>query len=97
MSRVLKPGGRLIVLEATQPGTSLKKALFKAYQWSVAPLVGWLSGQPDAYRYLMRSMQAMPSAEELERVLAVAGFGNIRKRGFVFDMCVCYETVKGER
>jgi len=97
MARVLKPGGRLIVLEATQPGTPLKKTLFKVYQWSVAPLVGWLSGQPEAYRYLMRSMQAMPSAEELERVLAEAGFGNIRKRGFVFDMCVCYETVKGER
>jgi demethylmenaquinone methyltransferase/2-methoxy-6-polyprenyl-1,4-benzoquinol methylase len=97
MSHVLKPGGRLIVLEATQPATPMKKALFKVYQWSVAPLVGWLSGQPAAYRYLMRSMQAMPSAEELERLLVAAGFWKIQKRGFVFDMCVCYEAVKGER
>jgi demethylmenaquinone methyltransferase/2-methoxy-6-polyprenyl-1,4-benzoquinol methylase len=97
MVRVLKPGGRLIVLEATQPGTPLKQALFRAYQLSVAPLVGWLSGQPHAYRYLMRSMQAMPSAQELEALLLQAGFGKILKHSFAFDMCVCYQAVRGER
>jgi len=96
MARVLKSGGRLIVLEATQPGTPLKKGLFKAYQWSVAPLVGWLSGRPEAYRYLMRSMQAMPMAHELEALLLQAGFGKIQKSGFAFDMCVFYQAVRGE-
>jgi len=96
MVRVLKPGGRLIVLEATQPETAFKKTLFKLYQWSVAPLVGWLSGRPEAYRYLMRSMQAMPMAYELEALLLQAGFGKIQKSGFAFDMCVCYQAVRGE-
>ena len=97
MARVLKPGGRLIVLEATRPGTPVKQALFKAYQWSVAPLVGWFSGQPAAYRYLMRSMQAMPTEQELEALLIAAGFITIERRGFVCDMCVCYHAVKGEK
>jgi ubiquinone/menaquinone biosynthesis C-methylase UbiE len=85
------------VLEATQPETALKKTLFKLYQWSVAPLVGWLSGRPEAYRYLMRSMQAMPSAHELEALLLHAGFDKIQKLGFAFDMCVCYQARKGSK
>jgi demethylmenaquinone methyltransferase/2-methoxy-6-polyprenyl-1,4-benzoquinol methylase len=93
MARVLKPGGCLIILEATHPGTRLKQGLFKAYQCVVAPLVGWMTGHPGAYSYLMRSMQAMPSAHELETLLTASGFVSIRKMGFVFDMCVCYQAI----
>jgi ubiquinone/menaquinone biosynthesis C-methylase UbiE len=68
--------------------------LFTIYQKSVAPLVGWLTGHPGAYSYLMRSMQSMPSSQELETMLAVAGFTSIRKTNFVFDMCVCYNALR---
>lgn len=94
MARVLKPCGRLIILEATQPGSRLKQALFTIYQKSVAPLVGWLTGHPGAYSYLMRSMQSMPSSQELEAMLTAAGFTSIRKTNFVFDMCVCYHALR---
>lgn len=96
MARVLKPGKSLIILEATQPGTRLKQGLFKAYQCTVAPLVGWMTGHSGSYRYLMRSMQAMPSAHELEAMLTTAGFSSIRKIGFVFDMCVCYQAIRSK-
>jgi demethylmenaquinone methyltransferase / 2-methoxy-6-polyprenyl-1,4-benzoquinol methylase len=94
MARVLMPGGRLIILEATQPGSRLKQGLFKIYQRSVAPLVGWMTGHPGAYSYLMRSMQSMPSSHELEDMLTATGFTSIRKANFVFDMCVCYHAIR---
>lgn len=91
MARVLTPGGCLIILEATRPETAVKRGILKAYERLVAPLVGWLTGHPGAYTYLMRSMQAMPASYELEAMLAASGFTSIRKTGFVFDMCVCYQ------
>ncbi|MEI6645826.1 MAG: bifunctional demethylmenaquinone methyltransferase/2-methoxy-6-polyprenyl-1,4-benzoquinol methylase UbiE [bacterium] len=94
MARVLKPGRCLIILEATKPGSRLKQELFKIYQRSVAPLVGWMTGHPGAYSYLMRSMQSMPSSHELEDMLTATGFTSIRKTNFVFDMCVCYYAIR---
>jgi demethylmenaquinone methyltransferase / 2-methoxy-6-polyprenyl-1,4-benzoquinol methylase len=92
MARVLKPGGQLIILEATHPVSRWKQGLFTLYQRSVAPVVGWLTGHPAAYRYLLSSMQAMPTAHELETMMAVAGFTVVRTSGFVFGMCVCYHA-----
>lgn len=97
VARVLKPNGRLIILEATQPGSRVKQGLFRLYGKSVVPLVGWLTGHPEAYRYLMRSMKAMPSAHELEALLAAAGFTSLSKCVFVFDMCVCYQARRVRR
>lgn len=94
MARVLKPGGSLVILEATRPEKRWKQKLFALYAWSVAPLVGMLTGQPAAYRYLMRSMRAMPTSAELEALLAAAGFRVVQKTHAVFDLCVSYRAVR---
>ncbi len=72
--RVLKPGGRLLVLEFTPN----RNPLFRFYSGVIMPLVGRLvSRDRDAYAYLHRSVQAFPGAERLKEMLEAAGFDDV--------------------
>lgn len=65
MARVLKPGGRLMVLEFGQSRLPVFGPLYELYSEHVLPrLGGWVSGQKDAYRYLQASSAAFPCREE---------------------------------
>ncbi len=82
--RVLEPGGRLACLELTPPPPAVKH-LFGLYFGGVVPrLGGWVSGQPDAYRYLSQSLRNFPEADHLAKLLVNAGFTNVsyRRLGF---------------
>ena len=79
--RVLKPGGRLVVLETSQPENRvLKRSLHLYFRSFVAPVGGVLSGQPDAYRYLARSAADYYDSESLAGLLRRAGFGRVDVR-----------------
>ena len=78
--RVLKPGGRIIVLEASCiPWRPVQRA-YLAYMSLCMPLLGWLAtgGDASAYRYLLHGIREFPSAEALASEMAHIGFTDVR-------------------
>ena len=77
MCRVLKPGGKLLVLEFSR----IAKPLAKAYDWysfNVLPKLGqMIAGDAESYRYLAESIRMHPSQEDLKALMQQAGFGHV--------------------
>ncbi len=77
--RVLRPGGRFVVLEFTTPPNALVRAAYHAYFHHVLPAVGRLvSGHPTAYAYLPRSVAHFPREDALAARMRAAGFADVR-------------------
>ncbi len=77
--RVLKPGGRFVILEFSTPRSALVRAGYHAYFHHVLPMIGGLiSGHRTAYAYLPRSVQHFPVEEALAARFATAGFARVR-------------------
>ena len=75
---VLKPRGRLVVLEMTPVGWGPLARVFRFYFHHVVPLIGRLvSRHPFAYEYLPRSVDAFPAAPELADLISQSGFENV--------------------
>ena len=77
--RVLKPGGRLIVLEASTLRPAWLQQAYLAYMSLCMPLLGWLAtgGDASAYRYLLQGIRGFPSAEQLATELQGMGFEEV--------------------
>ena len=76
MYRVLKPGGRLLVLEFSRPTVPGLNKLYDAYSFTLLPLMGKLvTGDADSYRYLAESIRMHPDQETLRGMMERAGFG----------------------
>ncbi len=74
-ARVLRPGGRFAVLEFTTPPNPVFRGLYHAYFHHILPRVGgWISGRPEAYRYLPDSVSRFPAPAALAARLREAGF-----------------------
>lgn len=81
--RVLKPGGRLAILEFTQPPAAPVRAFMQLWnRWVMYPMGRWLSGQGDAYEYLPESVQRFPNAQALAGMMTAEGFGDVDFRYF---------------
>ncbi|HKX93379.1 MAG TPA: class I SAM-dependent methyltransferase, partial [Methylibium sp.] len=77
MARVLKPGGRLLVLEFSKVAKPLEKA-YDWYSFSVLPRLGqWVAGDADSYRYLAESIRMHPDQATLRAMMKAAGFGHV--------------------
>jgi demethylmenaquinone methyltransferase / 2-methoxy-6-polyprenyl-1,4-benzoquinol methylase len=77
MRRVLKPGGRLLVLEFSQVVEPLRKP-YDWYSFKVLPRIGQLvAGDADSYRYLAESIRMHPDAATLKQMMKTAGFGHV--------------------
>jgi demethylmenaquinone methyltransferase / 2-methoxy-6-polyprenyl-1,4-benzoquinol methylase len=79
-ARVLRPGGRVAVIEVAQPANPLLRRGHALYFQRIVPLVGGLLSDPDAYRYLPASAAWLPPPAELLAMMEGAGFAEARRR-----------------
>jgi demethylmenaquinone methyltransferase/2-methoxy-6-polyprenyl-1,4-benzoquinol methylase len=97
MHRVLKPGGRLVVLEFGQPPAALKP-FYLVYNRFVIPLIGGLAGgDRDAYRYLQRTSDAFPYGEAFVRMIRAAGrWQSVVARPVMFGVNYVYVATRAD-
>ena len=77
MLRVLKPGGKLLILEFSKPTSSLLSKIYDTYSFNVLPRLGKVfANDSDSYKYLAESIRMHPDQSTLLQMLDSAGFGN---------------------
>lgn len=95
MCRVLRPGGRLVIIELTAPARFPMKQLFRFYSHVLMPALGRvISRDGRAYTYLPATMEAFPQGEVMQEVLRKAGFADVRFRRFTFGLSTLYTATK---
>lgn len=86
-ARVLRPGGRLTILEFFRPTSGLSRLLHTAYNRTVLPVVGWAAtGDLDAYTYLPKSIGKFETVEAYEALLGQHGFVNVSHHKLTMGM-----------
>lgn len=89
--RVLRPGGRAVILELSHPRGPLIPVVYRFYFDHVAPrLAVMLGGDPVAYRYLPRSLRPFPKADTLAELLREAGFARVRFERLTFGIAAIH-------
>jgi len=91
MLRVLKPGGKLVILEFSKPGKGGFKTLYNLYMNIIAPRAGrWVSKNKDAYQYLNQSVKAFPEGETFLHILQQVGFTHTSLKRLSLGICTIY-------
>ncbi len=95
MHRILKPTGKLLILEFSRPTNLLIKPLYSLYLNKVLPAVaGLVSGDKEAYEYLASSIAAFYEPEELLAMMRQAGFSSVQRKPLTFGIVSIYIGVK---
>lgn len=91
MLRVLKPGGRLVVLEFSKPRLALMRSMYNVYMRFVTPRIGKLvSGNADAYRYLNDSVQKFPEGNDFLTIMNDVGYTATYLKQLTGGICTIY-------
>lgn len=94
MMRVLKPGGRMVILELATPDSIAVRPFYSLYTRRIIPLLGkWLAGSREAYTYLPRSIERFPKGKEFLDTLDHVGV-KATGRKMTFGVCREYVAVK---
>ncbi|MBQ7187875.1 MAG: bifunctional demethylmenaquinone methyltransferase/2-methoxy-6-polyprenyl-1,4-benzoquinol methylase UbiE [Kiritimatiellae bacterium] len=97
MCQLLRPGGRLILLELSRPRNPVIRFFYRFYLRGWMPFVGRLvSGHAAEYRYLPASIDAVPQGEAMLALLRQAGFTNSTYRCYTFGVCTAYFATVGK-
>lgn len=95
LHRILKPGGRLVVLEFSTPRVPGFKTLFNFYFTRILPRIGGLvSGSRGAYEYLPDSVSKFPDQKKLAELMANSGFSNVEYRNLTGGIAAIHRGVK---
>ncbi len=95
LNRVLKPGGKGVILEFTPDRSVFIDRIFKTYMWWVMrPLGGAVSNDREAYRYLAETIQQFPSSLRLHEKFVEAGFRRVDARQFSFGIATSFLLTK---
>jgi demethylmenaquinone methyltransferase / 2-methoxy-6-polyprenyl-1,4-benzoquinol methylase len=95
MRRVMRPGGRLVILEFSKPHVFPFKQLYNTYFKYVLPFIGRLTSRDvRAYTYLFESVQAFPEGEDFKNILTKIGYQNPSCERLTLGICSIYSAVK---
>lgn len=91
MHRILRPGGRLAILELSEPREGLLRQGYNIYAKRLIPWIGQLCAHDrSAYSYLPASIKVMPQREEMTALIRRAGFGEVQYKEMPLGICVLY-------
>jgi len=95
MNRVLRPGGKIVVLEFSRPLYFPFKQLFNLYFKYLLPVIGkWSSNDQKAYKYLYESVQAFPDYDRFSDILREVGFRSVQWKALSLGICTIYSGEK---
>ncbi len=95
MCRVLKPGGKLVILELSVPSNPIIRWCYKLYFLNILPAIGGMvSGNRGAYEYLPASVLHFPAPDRFIGMMREAGFSEVRHKAFTFGICRMYVGIK---
>jgi demethylmenaquinone methyltransferase/2-methoxy-6-polyprenyl-1,4-benzoquinol methylase len=95
MTRILKPNGRLVILEFSMPSNSLFRALYKWYFKNILPTVaGWISGDRKAYEYLPKSVELFPSGQKFADMMIEQGCKTVTIKSLMGGIAMIYTGIK---
>ena len=93
--RVLKPGGRLMVLEFSQIPNELMQKVYDLYSFNVIPTMGKvIANDRDSYQYLVESIRKFPDQESFAGMIRSAGFGNVKYRNLTMGIAALHSGWK---
>ena len=95
MLRVLKPGGRLLVLEFSKPKSDLLSKVYDQYSFKLLPMMGKLvADDADSYRYLAESIRMHPDQETLKAMMEEVGFARVTYHNMTGGIVALHRGVK---
>ena len=93
--RVLKPGGKLVILELSVPSNPVIRWFYKLYFTGLLPVIGGkISGDKAAYRYLPASVLNFPGRDEWMAKMRACGYAGVRHKAFTLGICRMYIGLK---